>query len=117
MRRVWIADNEPLFCWALRSVIKTIPSLTLAGEAAEAEQLLARARNDPRGLIIFELALGRHGGFSLLEDLKRKYREIAILVYSLYGLRSLDLGADGFLSKTAPIKELVRAIQTVAAGS
>ena len=72
-------------------------------------------------IIILDLFLGEESGLDILRQVKEKLPSIKIIVYSMYakpGIVSLALegGAEGFVLKSAPEKELFAAIETVIAG-
>jgi len=72
-------------------------------------------------ILILDLFLGNESGLEVLREIKKKYPQIKIVVYSMYtkpGIVSLALegGAEGFVSKSAPEKELFTAIEKIMAG-
>jgi DNA-binding NarL/FixJ family response regulator len=61
------------------------------------------------------------GGIELARRVSRSHEGTAVIVYTGYGDRAqlteaLDAGARGFVLKEAPLGDLVRAIESVAAG-
>jgi DNA-binding NarL/FixJ family response regulator len=73
-------------------------------------------------LVILDINLGSGDGFSLLKDLFARNERVRVLVFSMhsetgYVLRALNLGARGYVSKSAPAEELIAAIRAVMAGS
>ena len=72
-------------------------------------------------IIILDLFLGEESGLDILRQVKEKLPSIKVIVYSMYakpGIVSLALegGAEGFVLKSAPEKELFAAIETVLSG-
>jgi DNA-binding NarL/FixJ family response regulator len=61
------------------------------------------------------------GGIELARRLRKAHPDVPLLLYSGYGDRALlvealDVGVQGFVLKEAPLDDLVRAVETVAAG-
>jgi len=120
--KILVIDDHPLIQEALRHVLAALdPTLELiqAQDASEAHAALSR---DPdTDLIVLDLALPGCDGFELLADLRREWPGMPVLVLSATHDRdtveqALDLGAMGFIPKTANTRVLLEALQLVLAG-
>jgi DNA-binding NarL/FixJ family response regulator len=104
-----------------RLLTSAFPGLELETVADADAAVLAHGK-DHLDLIILDINLGSGDGFSLLKDLFARNERVRILVFSMhsetgYVLRALNLGARGYVSKSAPAEELIAAIRAVMAGS
>jgi two-component system, NarL family, invasion response regulator UvrY len=86
-----------------------------AGSAAEAETRLSTQLWD---LIILDIGLPGADGFAVLDSIRAQGLGSPVLVVSmhsdpLYVARARELGAAGYVSKSAPRSELVKAIKIV----
>ena len=72
-------------------------------------------------LILLDLNLPDRDGFAVLADLRKRYATISVVVLSAFHdrdnvLRALDLGALGFIPKSAPRDVMVNALRLVFSG-
>jgi DNA-binding NarL/FixJ family response regulator len=93
--------------------------LVQAEDASDAHAALAAAPDTE--LIVLDLTLPRSDGFELLSELRRDWPGIPLLVLSATHdratvERALDLGAMGFIPKTANTRVLIDALRLVLSG-
>jgi DNA-binding NarL/FixJ family response regulator len=116
--RVFVADDHTL---VRESVVKAVagePAMVVVGESASGPTTLeevARLRPD---LVVLDIAMPGQDGLAVAEILRRELPTVRILFLSMHDddaslRRALALGADGFVSKSASIEELLRAIRTI----
>ena len=72
-------------------------------------------------IILLEISIPGHGGLVVLEEIKRLRPHIPVLVLTAYSeeefaIRSLKLGASGFLNKSQTSVEVVAAAKKVMSG-
>ncbi len=117
-----LVDDHTLIREALRRVLGELRQDLVVLEAAECG--LARrivAENPDIELILLDLSLPDEDGFAMLEDLRERYPAISIVVLSGHEDResvtkALDLGALGFIPKSAPHEVMLTALRLVFAG-
>jgi DNA-binding NarL/FixJ family response regulator len=117
---VVVADDHP----ALRAAVSGILSergMVVAGEAGDGEQALAEILAKRPRVALLDAKMPRLGGIEVAERAGRTAPETAVLLYTGHGDRALlvealDVGVRGFVLKEAPLNELVRAVEVVAAG-
>jgi DNA-binding NarL/FixJ family response regulator len=120
--KILVIDDHPLIQEALRHVLAALdPTLEFiqAQDASEAHAVLSREPD--ADLILLDLALPGCDGFELLAELRREWPGMPVLVLSATHDRdtvehALDLGAMGFIPKTANTRVLLEALQLVLAG-
>lgn len=117
-----IADDHPLFRGALKQA--------LAGMAKDIEILEAGdfeitksivAGNEDVDLVLLDLTMPGASGLSGLIALRGIHHSVPMIVVSAHDdpvtiRRALDLGASGFISKSASMEEIRQAIETVLGG-
>ena len=84
------------------------------------EGLEAYARNQP-SIVILDLNLNGPGGLEMLRRLLEMDAGAKVVIFSMhhepvYAVRALRAGARGYVSKSAPVEELLTAVRTVYAG-
>lgn len=121
--RIVIADDHPLFRDALRLAVS---QTVVDGEIAEADSfdaLCARLRSSPDvDLLLLDLNMPGMNGLSGLLYLRAEFAAVPIAVVSANEnprvvRRALDLGAVGYIPKSAAAGEIRDAIGALLAGS
>jgi DNA-binding NarL/FixJ family response regulator len=120
--KILVIDDHPLIQEALKHVLTELDAaleLIQAHDASSAHAALSRASKVD--LLVLDLALPGCNGFDLLADLRRDWPDIPVLVLSATYDRAtvelaLDLGAMGFIPKTANARVLIDALRLVLSG-
>lgn len=120
--KVMLIDDHPLILSALKAVIQGLGddvSVLGVSSAAEARKTLkADAEFD---LVLLDLQLGDADGFDLLAELRSAYPALPVVVVSASDrtsdvIRSIDMGAMGFVPKRASNDTLFDALRLVMSG-
>ena len=119
--RVALVDDHELVRDGLRALLAAMPQLEVVGEAgsgAEALSLVERIRPD---LLLVDIGMKDMTGLQLTETLCRQYPGIQILILSMYDhaeyvTSSIRAGARGYVLKDSASREIVAAIDAIAAG-
>lgn len=119
--RVALVDDHELVRDGLRALLTAMPQLEVVGEAssgAEALILVGQLRPD---LLLVDIGMKDMTGLQLTEILCRQYPGMQILILSMYDhaeyvTSSIRAGARGYVLKDAASREIVAAIDAIAAG-
>ena len=120
--KVLLIDDHPLILSALQSVIQGLSdnvTVVTAGSAQEArEKLQAQGDFD---LVLLDLQLGDANGFDVLVEFRAAYPALPVVIVSASDrasdvIRSIDLGAMGFVPKRASTDQLFEALHMVMMG-
>ena len=120
--KILVIDDHPLIQEALRHVLAALDPFLEYIQAQDASEAHAALSREPDAdLILLDLALPGCDGFELLAQLRREWPGMPVLVLSATHDRetvehALDLGAMGFIPKTANTRVLLEALQLVLAG-
>ena len=104
------------------AILAAQPGLKVVGTASSVDEAVEIIRREPIDVVLLDIRLGTDSGLRLLEaDLGGPTGEPAIVVlsaydYPQYAEAAIRLGAAGFVIKTAPLSELLAAIERAAAG-
>lgn len=122
--RLMIVDRHPLVRWALSHLVDSAPDVRTVAEANDAAEALAAAASQRPDVAVIDCALGDGEGWALARELRDRYQDLGIVILTAEGsddvlFRALDSGASSYVSKLAPLAEVVAAIRhaAVAAGS
>jgi DNA-binding NarL/FixJ family response regulator len=119
--RILIVDDHPIVRFAIRRTIEMQSDLEVCGEADSASAALSLAVSSPPDLAIVDLSLAGETSLRLIQSLREAVPKLRVLVLSvhdeaLFADRALRAGAQGYIMKREPIKELIGAIRQVMAG-
>jgi DNA-binding NarL/FixJ family response regulator len=117
-----VADDHPLFRGALKQALAGIGddnAILEAGDFASAKALIAE--NDDADLLLLDLAMPGASGLSALVALRGIHSSMPMIVVSAHDdpetiRRALELGASGFISKSASMEAIRKAVTTVLSG-
>jgi len=114
--RVLLADDQAKVRSALRLLLEQEPELSVVGEVAEADGLLAQARTARPNVVLLDWELpGFRAAESLyaLQSLDSHLKVIALSGHLEAREEALAAGADAFVSKGEPPERLLIALRTV----
>ncbi|REK18846.1 MAG: DNA-binding response regulator [Planctomycetota bacterium] len=119
--RILIVDDHPAVREALLLRIGQVPDLQVCGQAEDVEDALPLVRKEKPDAAIVDIALKTGDGIDLIKRIKKRNKDIRILVWSMYGERlyaerALRAGADGYITKEHATDRIVEAIREVLAG-
>jgi DNA-binding NarL/FixJ family response regulator len=117
--RLLVVDAHPLVRWALMQITANNEGLVTVGEADDAGNALNLAFATKPDVITIDAGLPDGRGWDLARELRARYANLGIVMLAAeandeYLFRALDLGLSAFVSKQAPIHEVVAAIRHAA---
>jgi DNA-binding NarL/FixJ family response regulator len=120
--KILVVDDHLLIREALRGVLKELRSDAAVLESADSGQAMQLiAEHADIGLILLDLNLPDRDGLSMLAELRERYPATSVVVLSAQQdrgsvVKALDLGALGFIPKSAQREVMVAALELVFAG-
>lgn len=122
MKNILIADDHTLIRSGLRLILDSMIVKADINEAWDAKTVMAKLKEKPFDLILLDIQMPATDSVVLMHWIQSFYPETKILIVSqnpenTYGKRYLQLGANGFINKTAPDEEMIKAITKVLNGS
>ncbi len=116
-----VADDHPAVLEAVSEYL-AMGGIEVVARASDGEEALRLIEEHGPRIALVDVRMPGLGGIELARRAGRSAQQTAILLYTGYGDRALltealDAGVSGFVLKEAPIEDLLRAVQSVAAGS
>jgi len=119
--RVFLVDDHAIVRQGLAELINDQPDLIICGEAdgpAQAIKSIATAEPD---VAVLDITLNGGDGIELCRQLKETHPKLVILMLSmhdesLYAMRSIRAGAQGYIMKVSAADQVVTAIRQILAG-
>ncbi len=119
--RIFIVDDHAMIRYGLRQLIPGELDAEVCGEAADADEAMAKLADCQAELAIVDISLQHGNGLDLIKRIKAHWRDLKILVYSMheesmFAERALHAGALGYINKCEPAENLMQAIRQVLDG-
>jgi len=119
--RILIADDQAITRQGLHTMLSSTPGIEIVGEVANGAEAIELAAHLQPDVILMDLKMPAINGIEATRRIHRASPHIAILVVTMFAddisvFPAIRAGASGYLLKDADQAELLRAIQTVAAG-
>jgi DNA-binding NarL/FixJ family response regulator len=122
LMKILVVDDHALIREALHGVLKKLKRDAVVFDASTCSQAMEAIASHPDiSLVLLDLTLPDRDGFSLLAELRERYPAMSIVVLSAVQdranvIKALDLGALGYIPKSARREVLLSALQLVLAG-
>ncbi|MFA9445162.1 response regulator [Egicoccus sp. AB-alg6-2] len=119
--RVVVADDHTLVRQSVVKALAQAPDVVVVAEAADGASAVAAVLEQQPDLVVLDIAMPGTDGFSTAEQVRRLVPAVRVLFLSMHDddtslQHALALGAEGFVSKSAPVAELLDGVRRVAAG-
>ena len=121
-KRIVIVDDHPLFRKGLEQLINSsADGFGICGEAGDAAEGMTVIRRLKPDLVIVDLSLPGANGIELIKNIRAEFQKLPVLILSmhdesLYALRALRAGAQGYVMKQEALENVIGAIREVLAG-
>ncbi len=117
-KRIVIVDDHPLFRKGLQDLIHAEADFAVCGEAGNAAEAMDVMRKLDPDMAIVDLSLPGANGIELIKNIRAEFGRLPVLVLSmhdesLYALRALRAGADGYVMKHEAMANVIQAIREV----
>jgi two-component system, NarL family, invasion response regulator UvrY len=121
MKTILLVDDHEIVRTGLRYLLADFYPAAQLLEAKDGNEAIALLKTEPVTTVILDVKLPDTSSFELIEYIKSHHPAISVLVFSmgpenLYAFRFIKAGANGYLSKEAPIEEVKKAVEAVIKG-
>jgi DNA-binding NarL/FixJ family response regulator len=122
MIKLIIADDHPLIVEGMRAALKKDEDILLTDEVRNGVQLLKKMESEPPDVVIMDINMPDMDGIEATSKVRKKFPGVKVIAFSQYDdkhfiKRMLNAGAKGYLLKSTPVKELIKAVKLVHEGS
>jgi len=116
--KVLIVDDHPVVRIGLRTMLDSEDNISVAATAGSAKEALTEVQRVKPDVVLMDLRMPEKDGTEVIAELRRIQPDIRVLVLTNYEsddyiLRALQAGAMGYLLKSTPQEEIVRAVEMV----
>ena len=121
--KILVVEDHVLMREALRGVLKELKGdAAVIMEAPDSRQAMQQIEQNPDvELVLLDLGLPDRDGFEILSELAERYPTISVVVHSAHQdrervMKALDLGAVGFIPKSAQREVMLSAFNLIFSG-
>lgn len=119
--RIIIADDHEAVRQGLRWMLRADAAVEVVGEASNGQELLALLEHVECDAVMLDLSMPIMGGLDVLRAISGLERAPAIVILTMHDDaahvdRALALGASGYVLKSAPRDDMLRALEAAIAG-
>lgn len=123
MIHVVLVDDHDIVREGLRSVLSRTEDMRLIADYADGDEFLENAASLPRiDVVVLDIAMSRTSGIDVLTSLKEEFTDPPPVVFLTVhpeeqrAKEVMQLGARGYITKSAPHETVCEAIRIVASG-
>jgi CheY-like chemotaxis protein len=114
--RLLVVDDHAVVREGFVALLERQPDFEVVGEAADGEQAIRQAETLRPDAVIMDVDMPTTGGVEATRRIKRRHPEISIVGLSLHEEEGIaramtEAGADAYISKHDPAKDLIEAIR------
>jgi NarL family two-component system response regulator YdfI len=119
--KIILADDHPVVRKALRNDLEKEADFLVMAEASDGEEAVKLVSDLIPDVVIMDIGMPKLNGIEATRQIKAMYPDIMVLVLTIYDdiehiLGILESGADGYLTKSILVEDIIKAIRTVMAG-
>jgi DNA-binding NarL/FixJ family response regulator len=120
MIRIVIVDDHDVVRIGLRVLLETYPAYKVVGEAADGSEAIRVATSTKPDVVVLDYSLPLMNGLEVTQELRNQLPATKILMFTMHHSEQfieevIRTGARGYLLKSDAIRELIPAINAVAA--
>ncbi len=111
--RLIIADDSPHARSGLRAILMAQPELDIVGEASQGAEALTLVEAQHPHVALLDVRMPVMDGIQAAHAIKKRWPQVRVILISIYAdyqKEALESGADAFLVKGCPAKELISTI-------
>ncbi|MEJ2557674.1 MAG: response regulator transcription factor [Anaerolineae bacterium] len=119
--RILIADDHPVVCQGIRSLLTQYDDLEVTGEANTGPAVLEQVTRLQPDVVLLDVRMAGANGIEIARQLRREHPEICIIILTTYDdeeylFGALQVGAQAYLLKSVSLDTLPAAIRAVHQG-
>lgn len=121
MNKVIICDDQLIVCEGLQTILEAAREIEVVGIAHNGQEALKLIPQTNPDLVLMDLKMPVMNGITATRKIQQKYPQVHVLILTTYQddewlFDAIRGGADGYLLKDTPPKELLEAIKGTIAG-
>lgn len=116
--RVLVVEDQPKILRSQLKLLQDSTDIEIVGTALSGEAALDELEKSPPDVVLCDLGLPRMSGIELTKQIKERYPQVEVLIFTIFDeeekvLGAVQAGASGYLLKGTPAQKIVDAIRDV----
>lgn len=118
---IYVVDDHPLLVQGLTDLINAQPDMRVTGTTPEWTVALSQFQKEKPDVVILDITLKNANGVEVLKNLRVHFPDLKVLMLSmhdesLYAMRALKAGAQGYIMKASATEKVITAIRQILSG-
>ncbi len=119
--KIILVDDHYIVRNGIRALFDDVDEIEVIGEASNGVEAIAKVKELSPDIAILDISMPQMNGLDAADIINKQFPGTKTLIMSMhdnkeYILRSLEVGADGYLLKDSSKEEIIKAIKTVSEG-
>ena len=120
--KIFLADDHLILREGISSILQKVPDIEIVGEASDGVEAVAKIEQSVPDVVLMDITMPVLNGLEATRLIKEKTPQVKVLILTMhetdqYLAGMLEVGASGYVVKTAPTSELISAIRAVHQGN
>lgn len=118
---VMIVDDHKMIREGLKQLLELDKTISVVGMAADGEECISLLKKKSVDVLLLDINMPNKNGLEILKEIKNLKISVKVIMLTVhnevdYLLKTIEIGADGYILKDAGSAELIYAIQMVVNG-
>ncbi|HRO49220.1 MAG TPA: response regulator transcription factor [Hyphomicrobium sp.] len=118
---ILLVDDHPVVREGYRRLLETRPQFSVCAEAENVDQAYHFYKAHNPDVVVMDLTLQGASGLEAVRRIREWDKEARILVFTMhagsaFALKAFEAGAIGYITKSSPPGDLIKAVEVVARG-
>lgn len=119
--RILLVDDHPIVREGYRRLLEQQPGFVVCAEADNAKDAYKFYCSEQPDVVIADLHMPGAGGLEAVRHIRQWDPRARILIFTMqlgaaFALKAFEAGASGYITKSSPAEEVVRAVSDIAKG-
>lgn len=119
--KVVIVDDHALIREGIKKLLELEDGIEIVAVAQDGEDALEKIATYRPDVVLLDINMPKMNGIECLKQIKSKYTKTKVIMLTIhedseYLIKTINIGAEGYVLKDADVSSLVKAIQKVVSG-
>jgi two-component system, NarL family, response regulator DegU len=119
MIKLALADDQALFRRGMAMLLRDMPDVQVVFECSNGEELLTGLKGNDSDIVLLDLEMPVMDGMETMKRIRADHPSVKVIVLSMHHeekfiVHLMELGANGYVVKTAEPDEIENAVRSVA---
>jgi two-component system, NarL family, response regulator DegU len=118
MIKLALADDQVMFRRGMAMLLRDMPDVRVVFECSNGEELLTGLKGNSIDIVLLDLEMPVLNGIDTMKRMREEFPQVKVIVLSMHSeekfiVHLMELGANGYVLKTAEPDEIENAVRSV----